>query len=530
MRERTSKGHRSALRMWEAAMELFGERGYEATTMREISKHSGFSLGALYRHYPTKEAFALTLYERLTTDLEDALSSLPQETIALRFEALVQAKMSLLEPHRTALKSLFVHSFDMGEREGLSSWTVRIRARMLAIFRVVLRGAKDKPKEEDVGIWSRFLYGLHLGLIFVWVQDLDEGKTLDQSVSLAAQMVKMTPLVTIFPQGMSFFKGLDHLFGRLLHTTSIKEPEDAAKQVLSCILRRGCILPSHDGKESHIAPIDLHLSKIQQFIDEQQPIELALQAFPAKIANAQKVLGKQPDRGEWLSLQALDALCEEIATYYPQGARIILCPDGHVIGDLVHLDDEDVDDYLSSLVEMLQRLETSFEIFQMRDAFGDIALKEARQKLLQTYARTLEEIEEEAQDSATFAAQVDGIYRLLCEDEWARCPKESHPQLLKRVRPLANQVAQRTEAWGRLASMCFPQALRLSPQPQPKHAPKLGISLLEAEEIWSTAWNSVVVERGGKPRLMKRAEAEILGGVLIKEDGRPWWIELPSEA
>src|SRR5262249_3991252 len=47
----------------ERALVLFKERGVEATTMRDIAKAAGLSLGAAYYYFPSKEALVFAYYE-----------------------------------------------------------------------------------------------------------------------------------------------------------------------------------------------------------------------------------------------------------------------------------------------------------------------------------------------------------------------------------------------------------------------------------------------------------------------------------
>ena len=42
------------------AMELFTERGFEATTMEDVATHVGIGTSTLYRYFPTKETLALS--------------------------------------------------------------------------------------------------------------------------------------------------------------------------------------------------------------------------------------------------------------------------------------------------------------------------------------------------------------------------------------------------------------------------------------------------------------------------------------
>lgn len=53
----------------EAAMKLFAQKGYHATSMQEIAEHSGLAKGSLYNYFKSKEEIALSIfrfhYERL---------------------------------------------------------------------------------------------------------------------------------------------------------------------------------------------------------------------------------------------------------------------------------------------------------------------------------------------------------------------------------------------------------------------------------------------------------------------------------
>lgn len=63
----------------EAALQCFAELGYEGTRIRQIAERAGVAESALYRHYPSKEVVAHTLFQHHCQDLITKL----QEVAAL---------------------------------------------------------------------------------------------------------------------------------------------------------------------------------------------------------------------------------------------------------------------------------------------------------------------------------------------------------------------------------------------------------------------------------------------------------------
>lgn len=60
-------------RIERAALSLFCARGVDAVTTREIAGASGVSEGALYRHYPSKESLAETMFFAIHKRLADEI-------------------------------------------------------------------------------------------------------------------------------------------------------------------------------------------------------------------------------------------------------------------------------------------------------------------------------------------------------------------------------------------------------------------------------------------------------------------------
>ena len=57
----TTKGEQTRGQIFQAALELFREKGFEATTMVEVAERAGAAKGAAYYYFPGKEAIIQAL-------------------------------------------------------------------------------------------------------------------------------------------------------------------------------------------------------------------------------------------------------------------------------------------------------------------------------------------------------------------------------------------------------------------------------------------------------------------------------------
>jgi AcrR family transcriptional regulator len=77
----------------DTALELFAEKGIEATTTREIAEQAGAAEGTLYRHFDGKADLAQSLYRRCTLELQEMLVDADENATAPpeRLDALVRS-------------------------------------------------------------------------------------------------------------------------------------------------------------------------------------------------------------------------------------------------------------------------------------------------------------------------------------------------------------------------------------------------------------------------------------------------------
>src|SRR4030095_5895116 len=74
---RTSQGAAAKERLYATAMQLIAARGYEATTLRDVAREAGVSVGLLYRYFPSKQAVIIALYDELSSAYARRAAEMP---------------------------------------------------------------------------------------------------------------------------------------------------------------------------------------------------------------------------------------------------------------------------------------------------------------------------------------------------------------------------------------------------------------------------------------------------------------------
>jgi AcrR family transcriptional regulator len=172
----TRKAAATRQRILDAAFQLFATNGYEGTTMRDIAAAAECSLGLTYRYFASKEDLALELYRWLADQLEQQVGLLPAGSIDDRFHHLMRALLALMEPHRLTLVALSGAALNPLARAGVfGAEGTEVRRRARAAYVRLIAEARDAPRATQTDELATVLYGVQLGLVLFWLQDLSSG-------------------------------------------------------------------------------------------------------------------------------------------------------------------------------------------------------------------------------------------------------------------------------------------------------------------------------------------------------------------
>jgi len=131
-------------RILEAALEVFARKGYHRAAVDDIVRGSGTSKGAVYHHFPNKEALFLALVEDLAERMAAAVAqAIASSSGALgKVEAALTAGLETFAAHRDLARILLLESARVGPA------CERKRLEIQGRFADLIQGYLDQAIEE----------------------------------------------------------------------------------------------------------------------------------------------------------------------------------------------------------------------------------------------------------------------------------------------------------------------------------------------------------------------------------------------
>jgi AcrR family transcriptional regulator len=187
----TEQGRRMRARLYATAVALFVQRGYQATTLRQIARRARVSVGLLYRYFPSKRAVVLAMYEALSDAYATRAGAMPAGRWGERFLFALRTSLRVLARQRQALTSLLGVLVGEGGDNLFAASAAGARGRVQRVFVQAVAGAVDAPDADTAEALGRLLYVAHLAILLFWL--LDRSPRQQATTGLLATLAAMLP-------------------------------------------------------------------------------------------------------------------------------------------------------------------------------------------------------------------------------------------------------------------------------------------------------------------------------------------------
>ena len=203
----TLKAMETRHRILRAALELFQERGFAETTMRDIARRASVATGAAYYYFDSKESLVLAFYLETQRQLREGVGAPLAKISDLRerLRAVLEVRFEQFAPYRRVFTALFRSAGDPESPiSPFSEETREIREQAIAVFAEVLEGSSTRVPPDLKPHLPRLFWLYQMGLILFWIHDRSPGQVrtkrlLEKSLDLVVRAIKISSLRVMAP-------------------------------------------------------------------------------------------------------------------------------------------------------------------------------------------------------------------------------------------------------------------------------------------------------------------------------------------
>jgi AcrR family transcriptional regulator len=197
-----TKATRTRSGIIDAALGLFRQHGYEATTMRAIATEAGVSVGNAYYYFESKDQLVQGFYDRAQVEhAQAARSVLDTETdLTRRIVGVASAWIDAMEPYRTFAGKFFKNAAEpTSPLSPFSPESASARHAAVELWREVLEGSDAKIPARLRSELPELVWLYFMGIVLIWVHDrsAEAGTTraiVRSSAPLIARGISLTRL------------------------------------------------------------------------------------------------------------------------------------------------------------------------------------------------------------------------------------------------------------------------------------------------------------------------------------------------
>jgi len=196
---KTRKGESSRAAILGAALDLFQERGYDATTMRAIADRAGVSLGSSYHYFPSKEHLVLEFYRHTHELHAAAIAPLlsREKDLAGRLRGTIRAVVITCEPFHTVAGSIFsTVANPSSPLNPFGAAAKPLRDEVVALYAEVVAGSDARIQADIAEMLPLMLWLYQMGILYFWIFDRSPGRlrtleVIDETTDLIVRLIAL---------------------------------------------------------------------------------------------------------------------------------------------------------------------------------------------------------------------------------------------------------------------------------------------------------------------------------------------------
>jgi AcrR family transcriptional regulator len=227
----TKKGERTKAQIVEAALNLFFEHGYEATTMRAVAERAGVAVGNAYYYFESKEHLIQAFYARTHAEHLAAFEPiLAQETSFKELlRQLLHTKIETAEPYHRFSGLLFKTAADpKSPLNPFSDDSREVRDQATELFTRLLAATDQKVPADLMEELPNLLWLYEMSMVLFWIHDESTGrartyKLIDRTVDIVTKLINLSRLPLMGP--------LRRTVPKLL--VELRQPQGGSKEAAS---------------------------------------------------------------------------------------------------------------------------------------------------------------------------------------------------------------------------------------------------------------------------------------------------------
>jgi AcrR family transcriptional regulator len=203
---KTIKAEQTRTSIAQSALRLFREKGFDATTMRDIAAESNVALGSAYYYFPSKEAIIFDFYENVHSQHERLVAESVESgklDLRERLQFSLSSKIDICASDRRLLGVIFRFA---GEPDHplsvLGPATLELRRKGVQVFRTAL-GDERLPKDLEQ-LLPLSLWALQMGLLALLIYDNSRNqqrtrRLASASIDLTVRLLTLAKLPLVKP-------------------------------------------------------------------------------------------------------------------------------------------------------------------------------------------------------------------------------------------------------------------------------------------------------------------------------------------